>query len=339
MKLAPSLIAMAIALAPIAASAASLDAEQLMKSFNIIALDDMDLRATDHVEGTVYVGDDYNTGATGTSPRTPTSINTDNMAPGTVGDVTGALIVGGEAGGNFGGAMRGDIVIGSSYSGRREGSGGLQSGVGTNTPAGIPVDEMVSTFTALSGNLASLESTSGTGFNTAMNFKSFTSGAGDEDGIAVLNISRSQAMQMLNEQQQITFDLSGGASTFIINVAGTDLGNLGAMMNTDTPSVLFNFYEADYLNFTSTWRSAILATGALVDTAPGGSNGVIVASDVVLGGEVRPYNDSYTYGGTLPTTIVSPPPPVTSVPVPAALPMAAGGLGLLAFLARRRKRA
>ncbi|MBE3638083.1 collagen-binding domain-containing protein [Mangrovicoccus algicola] len=311
-------------LAPLGASAASLDAEALMKSLNVIALGDADTSSVNHVEGPVYVGGNLTSGTF--------NANTDGLAEATVGGVTGAVIVGGDVNTHLNSGTNGAIQIGGSLNGTSDVS--YNSGV-----SGIPVADMVDTFTSLAAGLSTLGDTSGVTYNTAMNFKSFTSGSGNSEGIAILNLSYADALSMFTGAGQISFNIDASVTSFIINVAGTDFASdwstqVGMQVNSNVSNVLFNFYEAEGVTFTSTWNASVLAPDALVTTAPGGTNGTIVAGELMLKGEVRPYGDTTVWTGTLPAAA-----PTTPVPLPAALPLALAGLGALGLVARRRRAA
>ncbi|WP_172326849.1 collagen-binding domain-containing protein [Mangrovicoccus sp. HB161399] len=318
-------LALAAALAagiPAIASAASLDALGLLQSFNVIALDDADMSAVNHVEGTVYVGGDLTSGTF--------IANQDNLPEAAAGSVTGGLIVGGDLNAHVNSGGNGAIQVGGSLNG--------SSDVPVNTGVtGIPVSEMADTFTSLAAGLSQLSGTDGAAFDTTMNFKSFSSGAGT-DGIAVLNLGYDDALAMFTGAGQISFDIDASVTAFIINVAGADFGSdwsttVWAQVNSNVSNVLFNFYEADTLTFGSTWNASVLAPGALLASAPGGMNGTVVAEDLVLKGEIRTYGDSYVYAGTLPE------PAAAAVPLPAALPLSLAGLCALGLVARRRRSA
>ncbi|KMK68457.1 collagen-binding domain-containing protein [Puniceibacterium sp. IMCC21224] len=335
------------------ASAATLDAQSLMQSLNVIVLGDMDLRNTDHVEGTVYVGGNLNSGAltTGSPTYTNISINTDGMANAVVGDVEGAVIVGGAVSGNFQSATKGDVVVGSSFSGTQGGSGSLTQNVGTDVAGGVAVSDMTQTFENLSSSLAGLTTTVGASFDTTQNFKTFTSGTGGDDGIAAINLSYSDAISMFSASEQLRFDLSSSISSLIINVAGDDFASagywdgvnnvwnpgtiVGAQVNDNQPKVLFNFFQATELVLGSNWNASLLAPSALLTSSGGGTNGTVVAGDLILGGEIRPYNDSYLFSGTLPASSET----ISAVPVPAGLPLVLSGLFALFFARRQRRKA
>lgn len=307
------------------ASAASLDVQDLMTSLNLVVLGDADASAINHIEGTAYVG--------GTLKSGTIYANNRGMDEVTLGDVTGGLIVGGDIDATINGGGQGAIVVGGSITG----SNG--SGLPTTTGADVPVAEMTTLFTELTSNLATLDTTAGASFDPTMNFQSFTSGAGDEDGIAVLNISYSDMLDVMSNGNQVTFDIDDSVSSFIINVAGSDFTGANALtaaINTAQDKVLFNFYEATDLVTTNTWNASILATGA--DYFNGaGENGSIIVGSLTMGGEIRPYSpNNNVFSGTLPSFAST---PTTPVPVPASLPMAAAAVGVLGLMARRRRKA
>lgn len=312
------------AMLPATGFAANLDAQGLMNSLNLVVLGDADASAINHIEGTAYIGGDLNSGTIYANNR--------GMDEVTVGDVTGGLIVGGDINATVNGGGQGAIVVGGTI------NGGNGSGLPTTTGAVVPVAEMATLFTELSSNLATLDTTAGATFDTAMNFQSLTSGAGDEDGIAVLNLSQTDALDLMSNGGQLRFNLDTDVTSYIVNVAGTDFTGANAIniqTNNAQPNVLFNFYEAQSLTTNSTWNASILAPEAAYFNGSG-ENGTYVVGSLIMGGEIRPYNGNTVFSGTLPTFATETAAPV---PVPAALPLAATGLALLGFVGRRRKAA
>lgn len=333
---------------PIAASAATIDPNAILKTVNLAVLDDMDLRNVDHVEGTTYVGGDLNTGAlTGGTVAFPNvTTDTDGLPAAVIGDVTGGTVVGGIVNGNFQGGTRNGVVVGSDYTGENWGTGGLTTNVGTNVAGGVPVSDMAATFTALADSLSTLATSTGATFDTTMNSKSLTSGTGDS-GLAVLNLTYAEALALFVNSENISFTIDSGVDTFLINVAGTEFATeggwngvswsagtiLNAQINSNQPAVMFNFFEAEDLTMTSAWNASVLAPYALFTSPGGGINGSVVVADLILGGEIRPYYDSYLFTGTLP----APTPPVTPVPLPAGVILLGSAAAVLGALRLRRR--
>ena len=120
--------------------------------------------------------------------------------------------------------------------------------------------------------------------------------------------------------------------TTIVNVAGSDIDITGNF-NQNSGSILFNFYEADRLDITSTFNFSVLAPFADVLLAGGGMNGTLVAGTLDQRSELRPYDFHGTeslFVGPLPQAEQ-----LTAVPLPAAGAMLLAALGGL-FGFRRR---
>lgn len=140
----------------------------------------------------------------------------------------------------------------------------------------------------------------------------------------------------------ILFFLSGGAATLNL-AAGFDTGFSFFYSAINSPGSI-NVYDG--LNATG----AILATLVLPTTASDGGDptglfspfvatGVSflgIAKSIDFGGTANQIAfDNITFGSSTPTDPSGP----STVPVPAALPLLAGALGALSFLARRRAKA
>lgn len=306
------------------AQAATLDADYIMNAATTIVLGDLTPTGTTHLEGPGYVGGNLTSGTF--------DANTDDMPELDLGTVSGGLIVGGNLTTNLNSAQNGTVQVGGTYTGNP----GTETVV---TGADVPVAEMAALFTSLSTNLATLDTTVGASLGGDSNNPLFTAGAGGDDGIAILNLDASTALSLFsNQNANPQFDLTGGATGLIINVAG-DLSSVAFKINNDSPDVLFNFYEtvaddaSDVFDFGGgPFNASVLAPFANVKSASGGMNGTMVAGTLDLGGEIRPYNNVNGYAGGLPGFAPAPP---SEVPVPAALPLLAAGLGALGLMRRR----
>ncbi|WP_232829375.1 collagen-binding domain-containing protein [Tropicimonas sp. IMCC34043] len=312
--------ALGVILTPFAASAVSLDAQTLMNTAVAISLGDFTTVNTAHVEGPTYIGGSV---ASGTF-----DVNTDGLPSINVGGITGGLIVGGDMTAHAN-TIIGGAQVGGTFTDTN--SGASSSAVITDHVDGIPVAAMTSLFTDLSGELSSLSTTLGASITGDMNNISVVSGAG-VDGIAVLNLDATTAASYFTTNALMNFSIDDD-TTLIINVAGNfDTSYVTAKVNTDQPNVLFNFYEATTVTFGSqAWNASVLAPLATVSTPQGGVNGTVVAGEIRLGGEIRPYNNSNGFAGDLPTAT----PPV--VPLPASFVLL-GSAGLALGAMRRRRR-
>jgi choice-of-anchor A domain-containing protein len=301
------------------APAATLTAQGLLSGFNTIALGN--LTASSETEGTVFVGGNLSSNGYGVNPK--------NLVSGTVGSVSGSLIVGGSVSGNPINVGAGNVVIGGTTSAiiNRNGGGTLTTG------ATIDVAGVSSTLNAFSVYLSGLATTSGASISTAdQNNKALTSGAGGTGAlanIAILNLTAAQSTAFLGSGNLSSLNLTSGVTT-IVNLAGTSAAITGNF-NLNNTSVLFNFYEATTLTIGAAFGFGILAPKAAITTTGGGVNGVVVGNSITQSIEFRPLNGT-AFSGTLPVQTS----PVSAVPLPAsALLLGAGMLGLAAL--RRRK--
>ncbi len=300
------------------AGAATLDPAALLRDFNTIALGN--LNGSSETEGTVFVGGNLVSNGYGVNPK--------NLASGTVGAVSGSLIVGGNVSGNPINVGAGNVVIGGTNSAviNRNGGGSLTTG------ASIDVADVATAMNGLSTYLSSFATTAGAMVNTAdQNLKSLTSGAGGTgvlSGVAVLNLTTNQTAKLLGSGNLASLNLTAGVTT-IVNLAGSNL-TISGNFNQDNSTVLFNFYEATSLTIGNTFGFGILAPKADIFANAGGNDGVVVGKNITQRIEFRPLNNR-NFTGNLPTQ-------VSTVPLPAPILLLAGGL-LALFGMRRRKAA
>ncbi len=294
------------------ASAATLDAESLIAGSTAIVLGDLSTSATSHVEGTVYVGGDLSSSTF--------DANRDGLADLDLGTVSGSLIVGGDLTANLNGAQVGTVAVGGTYTGNP----GTETVV---TGADVPVSEVTSLFENLSTDLSSFEDTAGASISGDSNNVVFNTGNGGADTLAFLNLDAAYAVSLFsNQNANISFNF-GDINGFIINVAG-DIGDIDLKLNDSLDNVLFNFYESTELDFGGgPFNASILAPFADVTSAAGGTNGTVIAGNLTLGGEIRPFNDTNGYVGGLPV--------IAPVPLPAAAWLMFAAIGSLVGLRRR----
>jgi len=130
------------------ATAATVDAGGMLRQFNTIALNT--LTTSNESEGPVYVGGDLTLTAT-------TQLNNDTLPEGSVGPVSGALVVGGNVqGGQTLRTLAGGTVIGGAIATGTtvvgNGNGGTDNSVITGA-TDIPVSAVTAAFEALSQDL------------------------------------------------------------------------------------------------------------------------------------------------------------------------------------------
>ncbi|MEC9435598.1 MAG: collagen-binding domain-containing protein [Pseudomonadota bacterium] len=321
-----ALFALGVVALPAAASAAALDATTLMSQFALISLGDADTTGVNHIEGRSYVGGDMT--ATGFYS------NSDGGPDVAVGDVSGTQIVGGDVLGSFQAGGSGSIVVGGAITGSNTSGRATSTGVGADVPGGVPVQAMKDLFTGLSAELDALDGT-GAYFSGDMNSWNFYSGAGDANGLAVLNLTSAESNSILSSNGLLNFHIDAGV-TLVINVESVP-ATINAKANTQAPSVLFNFAAATSLVFGSqAFESSILAPLADFSSPSGGTRGsMVVGSMSDMKGEIRSFTSSIsTFDGDL--SSVDPAPPVSTVPLPAPALLLLAGLGALGAARARR---
>lgn len=307
-----------VALAGNAVSAMAVDTAAMMSEFNVIVLGS--LTASSETEGTVYVG--------GSLVSNGYGVNPDGLADGTVGGVTGSLIVGGSVAGNPINVGTGNVRIGGANAAiiNQNGTGTVETGV-----SGIPTGDVTAAFQKLSTDLAALSDTPGAQAQTAdQNALRIVSGTGGTDGVAVVNTTAAIVATGTFLGVQSSTGTRADVPT-IVNVAGTSL-TIGANYNQTLSNVLFNFFEATSLTIASGFNFSILAPFAHVISTGGGTNGVIVAGSLVQNNEFRPIDDTRLFDGFPP-----PSPPLTPVPLPAPALLLLGGVAALGLQKLRRR--
>lgn len=307
--------ASAISIIGAGAQASTIDAIDLIQSYNAIALGDFTMAAS-HVEGTMYVGGNLQNDSA-------TDVNGDNQIPSVIG---GALVVGGDVTGNEIRVLNGDAQIGGSANGNvaMNGGGTLSEGASIDT-AGVEAS-----LKGLSAFLATMTTTAGAAFDSTDQNAPLTLGPGDANGYVVLNLSESDANALFAGNIN-NLDTSGYNGVFI-NVEGDSFDRTGNW-NAQANNVILNLFEAtSFDNSNGNLNFSVLSPFADVTLAGGGMNGFVVGETITNRAEIRPpfTNQTLNFGGTLPEEIEMAP-----VPLPAAgwmLFAALGGvLGLRRF--------
>lgn len=306
------------------ASAAAIDPAALMNEFAFISLGDADISGINHIEGRAYVGGNVNLGNG--------YANSDGEADVQVGAVSGSFIIGGNVTGTLQGGS-GQVVVGGSLIGSNNIGSRLTTGVGTDPETGVPVDAMRIAFQGMSGLLADLDDTSGASISGDMNGRVISSGAGNEDGLAILNLTSEQVSLIFSGTNDLSFNIAENV-TLVVNVMGETLAT-DLRINNQFPRALFNFYEATTLAWgSSTVNTSALAPYAELTSSPGGGTrgSWVVGSMSQMNGEIRsfqPGTDVFT--GDL--SSVS-----SVVPLPAGAWLMLGGIGALGGLRLRRRK-
>jgi choice-of-anchor A domain-containing protein len=191
--------------------------------------------------------------------------------------------------------------------------------------------QLVDDLTALSATLSGLANTStvtASGMNNPV-----INGVDGGNGFAVLNLT-SAFFSMYSGQ--LSYNLPSTSLPLIVNVAGTGpiswgLNPAGTNKNYNQ-SVIWNFFEATSISFTTMVNGSVLAPFATIsNTTP--IEGSVAVRNFNQGGEIH----LGTYAGAEP--FLAPPPPPPAVPEPASWAMLIAGFGLVGATLRRRRRA
>ena len=190
------------------------------------------------------------------------------------------------------------------------------------------VDDLAALSLTLSG-LANTSNVTSSGMNNPT-----INGVDGGSGFAVLNLTSAFFSAYAG---QLTYNLPSTSLPLIVNVAGTGpttwgLNPAGANKNYNQ-SVIWNFFEATSINFTTMVNGSVLAPFATIaNNTP--IEGSVAVRNFNQGGEVH----LGTFAGSE-AFLAPPPPPPPSVPEPTSWAMLIAGFGLVGAVMRRRRRA
>lgn len=315
--------------------AATLTTQQLLTQFNSVTTGDVTI--SQEIEGRTYVGGNLTSkgGAQFDLRASQTAASSyDGLVVGgsvTGGGVTmenksGATVGGNVANQNFelngGGTLRaGGKITANANQGTK-----LSGQAGTAGFSDRFIDDIGGTVAKTSAGLATLK-----GQDAKVSGNKAVFNAAATNGTTVYSVD----FGLFSKISEIELDRNG-ATTVVINVSGAGgklssnfLGNSMASAR----NVVWNFYEAKTLDFTTQFMGSVLAASANIsNTTP--IEGSVIAKSATYNGEVH----LQTFAGTLPV-FSSQPLGATPVPVPAALPLLGSAIAGLAFIGRRRRKA
>lgn len=280
--------AAALFLAPIAAHASAQDGLQAMKTYNLITLGD--LNSSSEVEGRTFVGGNLSGNSSNYFIKGNTLPSSSTSGLTVVGNVTGGAknlnngsgaVVGGsvESGFNLNGANQivtiggnaqningsngSAITIGGTKSGFLNGNGAsVLTGQNLNPAfqSGLVAQRttLISSLKDLSANLAGLAPTDSV--SIASNRATFSPSTSGGASLAVFSLDSAQ----LGQFGEIQFNLNG-FDTVVVNVGGASAllnDNFLGGTNNLGQHVIWNFYEATDLTFTTAFGGSVLAPQA-----------------------------------------------------------------------------
>lgn len=314
----------------------------LLEQFNVIALKDLNVTNTDHVQGKVWVGGNLTGGIT--AAQGAASPFTSNYAELTVGGNAASWTVQGsqtagrtalvQIGGNSTGAATlngsgGHVDVGGTFYSQGfnpSSSKTVSTGVaGLGGPAGSIATQNANFATdlaALSSTLAGLPS-------TMIDLSHALSFTGDH---AVFTMTAAQ-FGTTNYNWGNLFSSLTASQTVIINVLGSSVTEgSGANFNPVSASVIWNFSQASSVTV-GNFSGSILATGATVNQTGSNIYGSVAAQIFKQTAEVH-------LGNFTGDARYLPPPTndVGAVPEPASWMTMLAGFGIIGSLIRRQRR-
>src|SRR5450830_1959721 len=272
---------------------------------NLYSLNNFTANSSD-VEGAVLVG--------GNLTASSYSINQNNKdAYGTNGY---ALVVGGNLNYSSGSIKNGNYYVGGSTT---TSSVGLDSALKSTT---LPVS-FAATSAQLKSTSTSLSTVAATGTsNVQYGGMTLTGGAGS---VQVFDLTAAA----LGSVNYFNFSNLNANDTLILNISGSNVNLSGGYGNFGQYNVLYNFYEAQNITLNGVGLyGSVLAPLATVSGGNGQINGNVVVGNWNSNVQVNS-NHYFT-----PTNVAG---LVSAVPEPETYAMLLAGLGMIGFMARRRK--
>jgi hypothetical protein len=343
-----------------AAQAAPLTATEMLQQFNMVVTGNV--TSTSHVDGRSYVGGNVSGGDyVQHTSDTPASAYAGLTVGGNLSNnvhVNGlGAIVGGNASGvnvNSGASYVGGSASYSSFNGNAwvngaaqnvnfNGAGHAASYVNTNNnrPLNAPTAAMndalaaststnfSSLMTGLSTQLSALKATAGTSVAFSNGDHNVTLSGSGVDGVLVFDLTALDSRIFSSTTTDISFNLTN-ATTVIFNT-NDKLLNLGANFNQASSlgsKLIWNFAGADTsVTVSRTFGGqALVADGTFSNIGGANVEGGVFAKTLNQFGEIH----LQSFSGNV---------PVAAVPEPETYAMLMAGLGLMGFMARRRKQA
>ena len=332
----------------VAAQAAGLTASEALRQYNVIVAGNME--SSSDMEGRVYVGGDalgsfdiYNHGSSAPASSYPAFY-------------VGGTVSGGEKKVNNAGSA---VIKGSILSGKVIANGGqlyvegsvasgaeaVANGGGTATvgsPSPLPTPDPLGELSELNLRIAALaEGAAAVPFDPAFigEGKSLPVLSAQGSGITYYNIGIDDfdswtdriEYKTLAPDQTVIINIHGDGDASTYEKLRFDLNASGASGDS-APTVLWNIVGIDEVEISVALFGQLLAPQSYVRLTGSPLEGTLVANRLYTTTQVhqRPWTGSL-------------PPPseqdVVATPVPAALPLLAGGLGAMALVGRRRRRA
>ena len=339
------------------AHAAPLTADEMLKQFNVVVKGDM--TSTSHVDGRTYVagnlqGGDYVQHASDTAKSAYAGLTVGGSASGNL-HVNGlGAVVGGSANGiivNTGQAYVGGSATSSTFNGdawvagaatnvnfNGKGHAASYSGTNNNHPlasttavmdaarAAANSTDFSNVINNMSTKLAALKGTTGTSVGFSNNDHKVTfSGTGNASGVLVFDLTSLDSKIFSANTNEFAFNLTN-ASTVIFN---TDNKVLSLSANILAPnslgsSLIWNFAGATSVTVDRTFvGQVVVADGTFSNLGGANVEGGVYAKAFNQQGEVH----LQQFSGSL----------ATAVPEAETYAMMLAGLGMLGFMARRRK--
>lgn len=293
---------------PFGAFAASLDAVSLLRQFNLVSVGDVAVQSL-HVHGRALIG--------GTVSGNLLEVDHDNIDAIVASDYDELIVMNATA------ASNARVMNGGTASFNGNGSRIEASKVSDTAVAPDDFVEVLTNFSSLLAGVAANAVADTTTFGNRITFDT-----GRTEGIATFTIT---AADLAN--RDIAFALNN-AEAIVINVVGTGDFNLFSNTQGDktvSQNIIWNFIGFDNVNLNRSLYGSVLAGDSHVYLGADLEGSLFAGS---LTGQAQLHVQPLNFPqATAP--IALPPLSPSPVPVPASLPLLAGGLALVAALRRR----